>query len=148
VRTRGIRVHHKQGFALMECLFSILIFSVGILTLVLLQTKAIYQSREAKYRMDASMLANQLIGEMWIADRGSAALDTRFGSTAAGSGYSAWQSTVAATLPGVATSPPTVTVATSGSMAGSTVTIQIFWKAPTEQSSAPAHRYVVTTQIL
>lgn len=147
---RPPRNRHRQlqGFALMECLFAVLIFSVGILTLVLLQTKAIYQSREAKYRMDASLLANQLIGEMWISDRAASALTTRFGSAGNGSGYSAWQSTVAATLPGVAAAAPTVSIATSGSMAGSTVTIQIFWKAPTEPAAAPAHRYTVITQIL
>ncbi|MDB5971607.1 MAG: prepilin-type N-terminal cleavage/methylation protein [Hydrocarboniphaga sp.] len=139
---------HAAGFSLLECLFSLLIFSVGILALVQLQARAMSQSREARYRVDASTLASQMLGEMWVSDRSASALNARFGSAASGSGYAAWLTSVSSTLPGVTSYPPTVTVASGGALAGSTVTIQIYWKAPTEKAAAAAHRYTVTTQII
>lgn len=148
MRRTSRQIRPAAGFSLLECLFTLLIFSVGILALVQLQARAISQSREAKYRVDASALAGQMLGEMWVSDRSASALSARFGSAAAGSGYTAWLTTVSSTLPGVASHPPTVTVATSAALAGSTVTIQIYWKAPAEKASAAAHRYVVTTQIM
>ena len=58
----------QQGSVLLEGLIAILIFSMGILALVGLQAAAIKNSSDAKYRADASYLANQIIGQMW-ADR-------------------------------------------------------------------------------
>lgn len=147
ISIRHRRVRPAAGFSLLECLFAVLIFSVGILALVLLQGRAISQSREAKYRVDASTLASQMLGDMWVSERSATALAARFGSAAAGSGYTAWLTTVSSTLPGVAAYPPSVTVVANGALAGSTVTIDIYWKAPTEKAAAAAHRYTVTTQI-
>jgi type IV pilus assembly protein PilV len=56
------------GSVLLEALVGILIFSIGILALVAMQAESIRNTTEAKYRNDASYLANQIIGRMW-ADR-------------------------------------------------------------------------------
>lgn len=55
----------QQGAVLLESLIAILIFSMGILALVGLQAAMIENTAEAKYRADASYIAQQRIGAMW-----------------------------------------------------------------------------------
>jgi len=57
--------HIQRGSMLLEALISILIFSIGILGIVGLQANSIKISSDAKYRSDASLLANQYLGSMW-----------------------------------------------------------------------------------
>lgn len=59
---------HQEGMALIEGLIAILIFSIGILSIVGLQATSLRYANDAKYRVDASFLANQALGMMW-ADR-------------------------------------------------------------------------------
>ena len=76
---------------LLEALIALLIFSFGILGIVGLQAASIRNGSEAKYRTDASFLANELIGQMWT-DRSNV-----------GIAYAVpvdWASRVGATLPG------------------------------------------------
>lgn len=64
----NVRMQHpgqQRGVMLLEALVAILIFSIGILAIVGLQATSISLSTDAKYRSDASMLANQIIGMMW-----------------------------------------------------------------------------------
>lgn len=58
----------QRGIVLLEGMIAILIFSFGILAIVGLQAASIRHTTDAKYRVDASFLANQSIGMMW-ADR-------------------------------------------------------------------------------
>jgi type IV pilus assembly protein PilV len=67
------RRQNQSGAMLLEALIAILIFSLGILAIIGLQAQSIRNSAESKYRSDASYLANQLIGRMWV-DRAN--LDT------------------------------------------------------------------------
>ena len=135
------RVHLRQGgFSLIEGLVAILIFSLGILALISMQATSIQQSSGAKYRTEASLLANQLIGQMWVTDRTAATLQTNFNT--GGAQYAAWLADVQATLPTAAASAPTVAVDAAG-----VATINLFWKAPNEQASAPAHRFTTVAQI-
>jgi type IV pilus assembly protein PilV len=139
----------QSGFMLIEVLVAILIFAFGVLSVVGLQASAIKQSSGAKYRTDASMLANDLIGRMWVTDRLFTTLDTfKTGDTK----YNEWLPNVEAALPGAAANPPTVTVvSTAAGVAGeqpsSLVTIVISWKAPNEPPSDPVHNLTVVTQI-
>ncbi len=55
----------QQGSVLLEALLAILIFSIGILALVGMQATTINNVADAKYRADASFLADQIVGEMW-----------------------------------------------------------------------------------
>jgi type IV pilus assembly protein PilV len=56
---------HQSGIALIEALVGILIFAFGVLGLVGLQASMTSAQSSAKFRGDASNLANELIGVMW-----------------------------------------------------------------------------------
>lgn len=55
----------QNGVALLEALIAVLIFSLGVLGIVGLQATMIKSASDAKYRSEASYLAQQRIGEMW-----------------------------------------------------------------------------------
>lgn len=139
----------QSGFMLLEALIAILVFSLGVLALVGLQTVSIKQSGESKYRADAILLANELIAEMWIGDRSFANLNGQFAT--GGAAYNAWLARVQQTLPGVVANPPTVTPIPdpAGPVVNPStrVTVQVNWKAPNEPASDPVHAITVVAQI-
>lgn len=55
----------QHGVVLLEALIAILIFSLGVLGIVGLQAAMIKNTADAKYRADASYIAQQRIGQMW-----------------------------------------------------------------------------------
>jgi len=130
----------QLGFSLIEGLVSILIFSFGVLSLISLETTSIRQSSNAKYRSDASLLANQFIGSMWVSDRTVTTLQNNYAT--GGANYNTWLTSVNAALPGSTASAPTVTVSGTGQ-----VTMNLYWKAPNEAASAPMHQYTVIAQV-
>lgn len=146
----------QQGVFLLEALIAILVFSMGILAVVGLQASAIKVSTDAKYRSDASLLANELIGQMWTTDRAITTLQANFAGNAVEEGsvtpYNLWASQVLNALPGVNENPPIVTVTqVSGADTGSTavinsslITITVRWQSPNDTD---VHRYVVSLQI-
>jgi type IV pilus assembly protein PilV len=62
----------QQGVVIIEVLVAILVFSVGVLAIVGLQATMIKSTAEAKYRADASYIAQSRIGQIW-ADPANAA---------------------------------------------------------------------------
>lgn len=131
---------------LLEVLIAVLIFAVGILGIVGLQATAITQVTDAKYRTDAALLANQLLGQMWAANVEPTTLQTRF-QTGSTQDYKTWVDTVKATLPGVSSTTgdatnPTVAVSNTG-----VVTITVKWRAPNDSTTADPHSYVTLAQI-
>jgi type IV pilus assembly protein PilV len=58
------------GVVLIEVLVATLIFSIGILAVVGMQAGAIASVADAKYRVDAANVANQLLGSMWAKQTG------------------------------------------------------------------------------
>jgi type IV pilus assembly protein PilV len=146
---------------LLEVLIALLIFSLGVLGLVGLQANAVKQSGQAKYRTDATLLANELIGQMWVTNRTFATLSNGFSSATNGASYAAWKPRVEATLPGAGTYPPTVVLTqvaplpdiVGGGTAASTrppstlVTITMRWKAPGEPPADPPHSFVLINEI-
>lgn len=152
-RRRGARPR-QSGFLLIEVLVSILIFAIGVLALVGLQTRATQASTAAKYRADAGLLANDLIGRMWGSNRSFAVLQAAFNSTN-GPDYANWLPSVEAVLPGATANPPTVVidpdcapVVPCGALEPSSlVTVNIFWKPPSAPAAEPAHRVTVVTRI-
>ena len=56
---------HQGGMMLVEGMIAILIFSLGILAIIGTQAIAIKQTSDAKFRVDASFIANQTIGAIW-----------------------------------------------------------------------------------
>lgn len=143
--------HQQTGSMLLEGLVSILLFSIGILAIVGLLASSIKMVGDAKYRSDASLLADQLIGQMWASDRTTTTLQTNFSSAPAGTLYNNWASNVSATLPGVsgiAANQPTVTFTTNALTAtpSSIATITIYWNSPKEPPKA--HKHVVIAEII
>ncbi|HSD59510.1 MAG TPA: hypothetical protein VLC55_01475 [Burkholderiales bacterium] len=118
----------KQGGAfLLEALIGILIFSMGILALVGLQAASVNSVSESKYRIDSSFLANEIIAEMWVADRRNVSAFSYPGGGA--TALSPWVAKVEATLPEAAANPPTIDVV-GNDVNGFMVTVTLRWKTP------------------
>ncbi len=58
--------HRQQGVALLESLIAILLFSMGILALVGLQGAMVKNTSDAKYRTEATFIAQQRLGLIWV----------------------------------------------------------------------------------
>ena len=130
----------QSGVILLEALLAILIFSLGILALVGLQAAAVKQSADAKYRTEAALLANEVIGQMWVSDRTTATLQGNFNSPG-GADYNNWLVRVGGVLPGVAANPPEIVIDNSG-----IATVTVRWAAPNEADPA-THSYIAIAQI-
>ena len=146
--TRTSQLKNQSGMMLIEALIGILIFSIGILALIAMQATAITNTTESRYRTEASFLANQLLGQIWV-DRGTnngnvAAYDTTSGTGT--TALTAWTTKVAATLPGVTvggTNSPTIAV--SNVNGAKQVVVTIAWKRP--DSNAPTRSFTAIAQI-
>jgi type IV pilus assembly protein PilV len=55
----------QEGVVLLESLIAILIFSLGVLGIVGLQAAMIKSTSDAKFRSEASYIAQQRVGQMW-----------------------------------------------------------------------------------
>ena len=144
----------QSGVMLLEALIAILIFSLGVLGLVGLQASTVNASRDAKYRTDASLLANELIGLARVGAQNvpnSTGLQARFQSAqtcAANSTvpYCVWAQRVVDTLPGALLPVVVVTPGTAGPpQTSSLMDITVRWQAPNDVSE---HRYVVVVQVI
>lgn len=56
----------QKGSVLLEGLIAVLVFSFGILAIVGMQASTMKATTLAKSRIDASMIANERIGKMWV----------------------------------------------------------------------------------
>lgn len=135
----------QSGLMLLEAMISILIFSIGILAIIALQAAAVNAASDAKYRSDASLLANELAGRMRAGDRTPLTLQANFQT--GGAAYNAWLSKVQNTLPLVAANPPTVAVnlKIGPTTTSSIVSIRIFWQLP---SQTAVHNYSTIVQVI
>lgn len=148
------RLARQKGILLVEALIAVVIFSIGILGLIGLQTASVKQSTDAKYRSDASLLADKLVGKMWIGDRTATTLQNKFNSPS-GTEYLSWlgsaatEGSVLATLPGADAHHPDVQIVLQagggGGASSSAVRIVMYWKAPYE--TGDEHQYTLITQI-
>ncbi len=115
----------QRGAMMLEALIGILIFSTGILALIGMQALAIAYSSDAKYRADASFLANQIISEMWV-NRGALANYAYTGTGTVPAVLSSWVTTVESSLPGASAYKPIVTVDTATGQ----VSVTVRWRPP------------------
>ena len=144
----------QRGIMLLEGLIAILIFSLGVLAMIGMQAVSVSQTSQAKYRVDASLLANKLIAQMW------SDLPANRPLYATGlARFNTWQANeFVKHMPPTASSSATVTIVpyaatqltTPGAPAvtGYRVTVNIQWRAPNEPTTAPVHRYVTTTDVI
>lgn len=119
---------------LLEALIGILIFSLGVLALVAMQAVSTSSVSNARYRTEASFLANDILGNAWV-DRGVSGAGTdldnyRYPGGSAGP-LAAWVQKVQATLPGAAAYPPTIVIAPMiDPPSGRSITVTLQWRAP------------------
>lgn len=154
--------NRQSGVMLLEAMIAILIFSLGVLGVVGMQAMAVAASRDAKYRADAALLANELIGEMWSSDRTGSVLKANFQGDGVSSGagnvitdtdgvrYTSWKDRVQATLPGDL--PPLVRFAyidptplPNPKPLASQVEVTVRWAAPNDNT---VHSYLVAVTII
>src|SRR6478609_3833018 len=64
-RSSVTRAGAESGFALIEVMVGLLLFSIGILGLVGVQGAMTQSQTAAKFRADAAFLASEAIGTMW-----------------------------------------------------------------------------------
>ncbi|MEI7968573.1 MAG: type IV pilus modification protein PilV [Betaproteobacteria bacterium] len=136
----------QAGMMLLEALIAILIFSLGILAIIGMQAQAMRNSSEAKYRADATFLANQLIGSIWAdranmaqyAHRPAGAACAPTGTDSANANVTGWLGNVAALLPQATATKQSITV----DAATRQVTVRVCWEAQTG-----THNVTVTTQL-
>jgi type IV pilus assembly protein PilV len=134
-RTLNIR-HRQKGSFLIEGLLAIVIFSVGIIALMGLQAVSIKNVTESNYRSTAALLANKLVGQLWVANVDDATVQTSYNT--GGTAYNQWAAEVAKGLPNATgVSAPAVV------LANRSATITLFWQVPGQ----PQHNFVVTTVI-
>lgn len=118
----------QSGFMLLEALISMLIFSVGILGIVNLQALSVSNSANNRYRVTASLLADQFIGQMWGDDR-SKLSDCKNTSI-----YSNWENQVKNSLKSL----PVVTCTDDR------IDITLIWTLPSDNIT---HKYFVSNTI-
>jgi type IV pilus assembly protein PilV len=131
-------IRRQGGATLLEILVSVLILSLGILALVGLQARSLTAAGDAKYRVEATNFADQIVGQMWI-DRPNLVSYPTYAAPAA----VAWRDRVLAALPGAVTPVIAVTPDPNGSL----VTVTVSWVPPGLPAGAPANSVVVQTRI-
>ncbi len=135
-------IHRQQGVMLLEALIGILIFSVGILALIGMQATAMRATIDAKYRSEASFLANEVIGRMWVADKANlSAFATSSGTpaTCPAAPVCTWIDRVEQLLPN-ATGANAPEIAISANE----VTVTVRWQPP---GDAQVNSHIAVTQI-
>ena len=115
----------QSGMFIIEALISVLLLVIGIVALVMVAAQSTNQVGQSKYRNDASYLASELIGEMWVSASGTAADTT------------AWQARVASMLPGGTG---------SATLSGTQVAVDVAWSDA--KSSGVQHHYRTTANIV
>ena len=124
------RADRQAGVALLEVLVSILLFSLGVLGLIGLQTRAISLSTDAEDRNRAALMANDVASTMWLS-KSTTTIDTSAGS--------AWQTRVADQSKGGLPNGALIITAVTASSAD----IKITWKA-TSRSTGDASSTLTT----
>lgn len=124
----------QSGFMLIEVMISVLIFAVGVLALVSLQSAMTKAQTEAKVRSDAANLASELVGMIW-SDSGNLA-GYSSASCASTPQCAGWLNKVKLMLPSQVTN--VTTNATTGK-----VTISLAWTLP----GGTQHQYVTATMV-
>jgi type IV pilus assembly protein PilV len=133
-------LRYKRGSSLLEGLLAIFLFSVGLLGLLMLLAATHIESSNARYRIEASLLASELVSHMWIGDHSLTGLRSRFADTTSAD-YKNWFASVSRRLPGISgtKNTPQITIDDARN-----VTINVRWQAPGDDRS---HQMTVQTLI-
>lgn len=102
----------QQGVVLLEALIGIMVFSLGLLALTGLQAAMIKNTDDAKFRAEASFIAQQKLSEIWLNNGGKTVI----------TGYNMDKADIGQLPNGK------ISVVASG--ANCLVTVTVDWKAP------------------
>lgn len=139
--TRMQSAARQDGVVLIEALLGILIFSIGILALIGMQSIAVKNTTDARYRTEAAYLASSILSQMRL-DMGNIVFYDD-GNTGAFAPRTTWRTQVEALLPGVniaaAQRVPEIDVVAGPTYVGdsdppSRVTVKIYWRQPGEDT--------------
>jgi len=142
-----IDMSRQGGVVLIEALLGILIFSIGILALIGMQSVAVKNTTDARYRTEAAYLANGMLSQIRLDFAQAAQYDD--GNTATYAPRTAWRNQVEALLPGVkitsAQRVPSIDVVPGPTYVGDTdppsqVTVIVYWLQPGE---AQDHKFEI-----
>ncbi|WP_394790033.1 type IV pilus modification protein PilV [Rhodoferax sp.] len=123
---------NDAGFAMIEMLVSLLLFSMGVLGMVAMQAKASTYAVDAEDRTRAAMLADEIVATMWAE------------KSAAPSTLTAWAARVQdSTASGLPNASSTVVTATATGI----TTVTISWKSPSKLSSSKNNQYITEVVI-
>ncbi len=154
----------QNGVILIEALMAILIFALGILGLVGVNSLAAGAQSDAQFRSEANRLASRIVNEMWVkvdrSDPTSTNLADSLATFAHRSDVDACDTAAAGTPSGNALVTDWVSTITTGGVGGlpnatdrmqqivvgadNQVTVTVCWRAPTDVWT---RRHVVTTYI-
>lgn len=117
---------YQSGGSLLEGLLAIVLFSVGLMSLLMLLSASLIETGNARYRSEASLLTSDLIAQMWTGERSLTELRARF-TNPESDDYQNWLATVHSRLPGSSgtTNLPTISIDDQRQ-----VKILIRWQAP------------------
>jgi len=122
----------QRGFSLLECMLAMLIISLGVVGLLSLQSSSIISVHDAKMRSDAGLLANEMIGLLWVDRANLANYALNPGATDCPSGSNTSSNPVVQSwvervkqLPGADSYAQSVRIDTN-----KLVTITLCWKSP------------------
>lgn len=139
----AIRRHYgarsSSGFAMIEVLVSLLIFSFGLLGMAGMLARALTISVDAEDRNRAALLANEIASTMWL--KNSISVDT-----------TAWQTRVSdmtnGGLPNATLTVTAVSGATNSSGTANAADIVIAWRAVTRESTATNASSKLVTRVV
>jgi type IV pilus assembly protein PilV len=117
---------NQNGSSLLEGLLAIVLFSAGVMSLLMLLSATLIETGNARYRSEASLLASDLIAQMWTGDRSLTELRAKF-TQPESEDVKRWLAIVHARLPGTSgtTNLPTISIDDQRQ-----VKILMRWQAP------------------
>jgi len=130
----------QTGVVLIEALLGILIFSIGILALIGMQSVAVKNTADARYRTEAAFLANGIVNQIRL-DMANVSLYDDAANPGNYPPRTTWRNQVEATLPGIKIAStlrvPSIAIAPGPTYPGDTdppsqVTVTILWLQPGE----------------
>lgn len=130
-------LRRQSGIMLVEALVSVLLLSFGILGLIALQANMAAHHTDAKYRAEASFLADQLLGQMWVDQANLVSYAISGGvCTQSYAECTDWLNKVGRQLPGGSASVV---------LDGTAVTITVTWQTP---GVGMPHNFVLAAHVL
>jgi type IV pilus assembly protein PilV len=138
----------QRGSFMLEALIAILIVALGVLGIVGLYARSVQNVDDAKFRGEAALLVNTLMGQMWTTDTHLANLQARFDSGSGGAEYVEFAAMVAQRMPNSV--PPVVTVTAGPTLTSSNVIVTIQWAHPgdfNDPALPPLRQYNVNATI-